>query len=206
MTNKLSFEQQSINLQVARKAPQFLNENGAPMSKDELATLWGDIVETFSRLHGQRLIEVMKHIFKSMPNGEKIRMSWVSDEVSEFFIIFSNDWALCETTEDADEASHNWNLPTKNLAPIWFPRDVESLDKWIFWHSMLSQWTIDANVECKSQKRLHELCKTRDGLCSDDMPLIRATLLGPEWSAALDLDEMSGRVLGGETVKPSRRI
>lgn len=197
----------AFSMHVARKAPKFLDESGDRLEDDPLKAVWDNMREAFSRLHGQRILEVMEHVFAAMPAGEKIWMDWVSDESSEFFLRFSNGWSLANYTNSADEESSNWSFPGPAAAPAWFPRDDDDLHRWMRWHSILHQWTIDPSVDGLAQQRLHELCVEQDGLGKDDLPLIKATLLGPEWSSTLDFIEINAQVAQAPaTKKPKRRM
>lgn len=186
----------AFSLHISRQAPPLLDKNGERLPEDPLAETWKQLREAFSRLHGQRLVEVMEHLFKAMPPGEKIWMDWQHDERADFFLRFSNGWCLGEGCGSADEQSFSWQH-TEEHAPKWFGRDEATLNRWRQWHSLLHQYTIDPGVDGDAQKRLHDLSTKCNGLSTKDLPLIRKTLLGPVWGSSLDFVRLDGALEPG---------
>lgn len=181
-----------FSLQMSRKAPKFLDANGMAKNEDPLAQTWEALAEAFSRLHGQRLVELMSVMLSEMPTKEKVILEWENDERSFFYFRFSNGWSLGEWTENANEPNtQRWEHTSTKVAPTWFPRDKVGLERWKHWHNLLCSYTIDSKVDHLAQDRLEKLSQRLGGLSKKDLPAIEAALVGTEWSSSLEYMELS---------------
>lgn len=191
-----------FSLQMSRKAPKFLDENGMALQHDSLAETWKALSEAFSRLHGQRLVELMTAMLGEIPKDEKIILEWEHDEQSLFYLRFSNGWALSAWTEDVQLKPSQGN--TSEIAPVWFPRDKIGLNRWLHWHNLLHCYCIDPHVDTLAFDRLQKLSDRLGGFSAKDLSAIQQALVGDEWSSSLEYMEIAGAT-ATPTAKPGPR-
>jgi hypothetical protein len=193
-----------FSLKMSRKAPQFLDENGMAMEHDPLAETWKSLSEAFSRLHGQRLVELMTVMLGSIPKDEKVILEWEHDERSFFYLRFSNGWSLGAWTENDQPNQHRFNHQSTAMAPEWFPRDEPGIDRWKHWHNLLHCYCIDQRVDNLALERLQKLSDKLGGFSQKDLPRIQKALVGAEWGSSLEYMEIAGAT-AEPTAKPGPR-
>lgn len=192
-------------LRIARKAPALLKANGRQQTEDVVAQAWEQTKEAFSRLHGQRLLEVMKAMFDAIPKGERIWLEWEEDEQSYFYLRFSNEWSIGNQPIDPDKPNcSRWEHATDNVAPKWFPRDGHGIDAWDDWYNILHQSTIDPQVDALAQKRLMEAVGS-GGVTLEDLPRIKLALLGPDWATALARVDINAATAAAPTPRAGKK-
>lgn len=199
---------QDFSMKVSRKAPRFLDDNGIPLADDPLKTTWEALSEAFSRLHGQRIYELMHAILHEVPEKEKIILEWEGDEIYLFYLRFSNGWSLSAYTEKCDLAAERLDHRSSEGAPAWFPRTQDGLVKWKTWHNYLHNYSINASVDAIVFNRLYALNDQKGGLSRKDLPEIERALIGPEWGSSLEYMEISAQTTQSAKKSPvkSRRI
>lgn len=173
---------EAFGVRVSRQAPRWLDKKGQPLTPDPLAAAWTEMTEAFSRLHGQRLVELMTHLFAQMPAGESVALNWFHDESSCFYLEFSNGWRLTDETQSVRDQPW-WDSRSTQEAPNWFPRSKQGLNQWKRWHNLLHCYSISSEVDGLAQERLHDLSEALGGLQAKDLPRIREVLTGERWQA-----------------------
>lgn len=192
-------DNEEFSLRISARAPKFLDTNGhAPDQKDDpLAQTWNRLTEAFSRLHGQRLYEVMERMFHEMPEDERVYLYWYSDESQSFHLLFSNGWAFdtfVRKVSDLNRPNSPYMNPfgedNKSSAPKWMERKAATIDRWSQWWNLLHCWQVGPEVDHKAQERLQALDGGK-GLSRADLPRIREALVGTQWQSSLDYIELA---------------
>jgi hypothetical protein len=77
--DKPQFDARDVSMVLPRKAPPYLDKEGNIIESDPLQKSWKEIGEVFARLHGQRIVEVMRAVLGQMPAKESIELLWERD-------------------------------------------------------------------------------------------------------------------------------
>lgn len=195
---------QDFSMKVSRKAPRFLDDNGMPLTDDTLNTTWEALSEAFSRLHGQRIYELMHALLHEVPKDEKVILEWEGDEIYLFYLRFCNGWSLSAYTDDCDFPAERHEHRSDAVAPAWFPRTQDGLVKWKTWHNYLHNYSINASVDAIVFNRLYALSDQKGGLSRKDLPDIEHALVGPEWGSSLEYMEISAQTNPGAKKHPTK--
>lgn len=208
---KIDLGDRDLFLQLSRRAPAFLNAKGKPFAKDPVKETYDELRQAFSRLAGQRMLEVATAALMEMPENEKIVLEWEHDEASNFYLRFSNGWSLALWTGvNGLEKPCDGRFEHKNEAgaPAWFPRSEAGLNRWKVWMTLLINTGIDDEVDALARERLQEFSDQHTGLSRKDLPLIAQALVGEEWQSALNSIELQdgAPAIAGARKGRSRRI
>lgn len=192
---------------IPKKAPAFLDRHGMMIEPDPLANAWKQLQAHFTQLHGQRLVELMATIFRYMPEDERIALEWEDDEISCFYLRFSNGWSFGEHLENPDEpCRERCEHRSPATAPEWFPRDAQGMAQWKQWRNLLSITTIGAGVDEVALEALEALSKRKGGLSRDDLQEIAQTLVREDWQACLDQAALAERTPSPRRATPRARL